>query len=280
MSGPGAAATPRSAGDAGPPAKDGTTVGAALRAAREAAGLSVEQVSATTRIRAAVVRDLEADRLSSSGGAVYARGHVRALARAVGLDPAPLVEQLDRATGTAPAPVGAVTPVPAPVPRTGALAVPRAAPPERRGPHWLVAAVVAGVVLIAIVVVGPTGGRDEPAETVRLVTGPAASESVSPPPPPVEQPPTAAPAPARAELAVRVAGGTSWMSVRSPTETVFEGEVGDGFAEVFRHPEQLRVVVGNAGVVRLVCAGTDAGPLGRPGAVRRLTCGVDGLAPS
>ena len=43
-------------------AVDGT-VGERLRAAREAAGLTVEQVSATTRIRPPVLRDLEADRL-------------------------------------------------------------------------------------------------------------------------------------------------------------------------------------------------------------------------
>ncbi|MBW8821870.1 MAG: helix-turn-helix domain-containing protein, partial [Streptomyces sp.] len=48
---------------------DDLTLGAALRRAREAAGLSVEDVSADTRIRATLVRDLEADRFTSSGGA-------------------------------------------------------------------------------------------------------------------------------------------------------------------------------------------------------------------
>jgi cytoskeletal protein RodZ len=108
--------------------------GAALRAAREAAGLSVEQVSESTRIRSALVRDLEADRFDSSGGAVYARGHLRALCRAVGTAPEPLVVLLDRRTGSSPEAVGHATPVAAPVTRTSGLAVPVPAPPERRGP--------------------------------------------------------------------------------------------------------------------------------------------------
>ena len=249
------------------------SLGAALRAAREAAGLSVDEVSASTRIRSQVVRDLEADRLTSSGGAVYARGHVRALCHAAGADPAPVVALLDRATGTSPAAIGEAVPLPAPVARTGALAVPRSAPPERRGPQWAVAAAIASVVLVALFVVG--AARDDEPETVRFVTAPTpvAVPSLVPTPP---APPLPA-APTGAELAVRVLDGTSWISVSSPTETVFEGLVRDGFTEVFTHPEQLRLVVGNAGAVSVTCAGTDSGPLGRAGAVLRLTCAPTGL---
>lgn len=253
--------------------------GQALRAAREAAGLSVEQVSESTRIRAALVRDLEADRFHSSGGAVYARGHLRALCRAVGTPPEPLVALLDRCTGSAVEPVGDAVPVPAPVARTSTLAVPVPAPPERRGPRWTAAAVVAGVTLVGVVVTSALVGAERRPEELRLLTGPAPSAALSaeaaPPPPP---PP--APAPITAELAVTVRGEESWISVSSPTETVFEGVVRDGFAEVFRHPEQLRLVVGNAGAVAVRCSGTDSGALGRRGAVQRLTCGVGGLVPA
>lgn len=255
-----------------------TGPGSALRAAREAAGLSVEQVSETTRIRATLIRDLEADRFASSGGAVYARGHLRALCRAVGTAPEPLVELLDRCTGISPEPVG--EPVPVRVARTGALAVPVAAPPERHGPRWTAAAVVAGVILAGAVVTSALAGGERPSEELRLLTAPtpaAVPSAAAPPPPP---PPPQPPAPPTAELDVRVSGGESWISVSSPTETVFEGVVRDGFAEVFRHPEQLRLVVGNAAAVQVRCAGTDAGALGPRGAVRKATCGLRGLAPA
>jgi len=77
------------------------SLGTALRSAREAAGATVEQVSADTRIRVTLIRDLEADRFASSGGAVYARGHLRAIASAVGADPAPLVARFDAEQGQA-----------------------------------------------------------------------------------------------------------------------------------------------------------------------------------
>jgi cytoskeleton protein RodZ len=51
-------------------------VGAVLAEARTARGLSVEDVAASTRIRATLVRAIENDDFSRSGGAVYARGHI------------------------------------------------------------------------------------------------------------------------------------------------------------------------------------------------------------
>lgn len=251
------------------------SLGAALRSAREAAGLTVDQVSATTRIRATLVRDLEADQLASSGGAVYARGHVRALARAVGVDPSPLVALLDRAVGEAPAEVA--TPVAlAPSRRTTLGPLPLSTAPDRRGPHWGAAGAVAAVVLVALFAVGSwLGDRPEPRDGLQLLTAPA--DSAPPPvaPPPAE--PAPPPAPAGAELALRISGGASWISVSSPTQVLFEGEVADGWAETFRDPSELRLRVGNAAAVHVTCAGADTGPAGATGQVRTVVCGAGGL---
>ena len=59
----------------------------ALQQARIAAGLTVDEVSTTTRVRVPIVQAIEQDDFSRCGGDVYARGHIRTLARAVGLDP-------------------------------------------------------------------------------------------------------------------------------------------------------------------------------------------------
>src|SRR5215207_3176431 len=77
-------------------ADDVRPIGAALTAAREARGLSVEDVAAATRIRASIVRSIERDDFSVCGGDVYARGHLRVIAQFVGTDPRPLVEEFDR----------------------------------------------------------------------------------------------------------------------------------------------------------------------------------------
>lgn len=64
------------------------TVGARLRAAREAQGLSVAEVAARTRVTQRFLEALEADRLDLLPSPTYASGFARAYARAVGLDQA------------------------------------------------------------------------------------------------------------------------------------------------------------------------------------------------
>jgi Helix-turn-helix domain len=72
-------------------------IGGALAEARSEAGLTVDEVSGRTRIRATIIRAIERDDYAVCGGDFYARGHIRAIARVVGTDPAPLIEQYDTA---------------------------------------------------------------------------------------------------------------------------------------------------------------------------------------
>ena len=52
-----------------------------LAQARETAGLTVEQISALTNIRVAVIKDLENNSVDICGGIAYARGHIRTIAK-------------------------------------------------------------------------------------------------------------------------------------------------------------------------------------------------------
>jgi len=70
-------------------------IGGALAEARTDAGLTIAQVSERTRIRETIVRSIELDDYSACGGDYYARGHIRAIARVVGADPVPLIEEYD-----------------------------------------------------------------------------------------------------------------------------------------------------------------------------------------
>ncbi|MBT2890600.1 RodZ family helix-turn-helix domain-containing protein, partial [Streptomyces sp. McG2] len=62
-------------------------IGRTLARARTEAGLGVDEVSAATRVRVPIIQAIEQDDFSRCGGDVYARGHIRTLARAVGIDP-------------------------------------------------------------------------------------------------------------------------------------------------------------------------------------------------
>ena len=66
-----------------------------LRQAREAAGLSVDQVADRLHMPARVVRSLEAEDWSRLGAPVFVRGQVRSYSRLLGLMTAPMMAALD-----------------------------------------------------------------------------------------------------------------------------------------------------------------------------------------
>jgi len=70
------------------------SIGATLAAARRRAGLTVSDVSQRTRVTEPIIRGIEQDDYAACGGDFYARGHIRAIARAVGEDPVPLIDEL------------------------------------------------------------------------------------------------------------------------------------------------------------------------------------------
>jgi cytoskeletal protein RodZ len=71
------------------------SIGATLAAARRRAGLTVSEVSQRTRVTEPIIRGIEHDDYAACGGDFYARGHIRAIARAVGEDPLPLIDEFD-----------------------------------------------------------------------------------------------------------------------------------------------------------------------------------------
>jgi cytoskeletal protein RodZ len=71
------------------------SIGATLAAARRHAGLTVPDVSQRTRVRETIIQGIEHDDYVACGGDFYARGHIRAIAEAVGTNPAPLIEEFD-----------------------------------------------------------------------------------------------------------------------------------------------------------------------------------------
>lgn len=73
------------------------SIGEGLAHARRQAGLSVTRVSERTCIRETIICGIERDDYSACGGDFYARGHIRAIAKAVGTDPVPLIEEYDAA---------------------------------------------------------------------------------------------------------------------------------------------------------------------------------------
>jgi len=247
------------------------SVGESLAAAREAARLSVEDVSRATRIRGALIREIEADGFDLCGGPVYARGHIRAIATHLGLDPAPLIADFDRSHA------GLAGPGAREIFEREVLAV-----PNRRGPNWTAAMAVAAAVLLVVAVTSlvtagdPTSGRVAEGVPSTLTTSaePSASAVAAPVVAATPGPDLAFIQPGGVFLRVRVPGGKCYVQVReggSRGPKLFEGTLETGAVKDFRSTKPLYLLLGNAGAVTLVVNGRDLGSPGRPGQVVRTT---------
>ena len=116
------------------------SIGDALAEGRRQAGLTITQVSQRTCIRETIIRGIERGDFSGCGGDFYARGHIRSIACAVGVNPEPLIAEYDATMG-APQAISAadvfqpVTPVKL---------------RERRRPNWTAAMALALSVLATL----------------------------------------------------------------------------------------------------------------------------------
>jgi cytoskeleton protein RodZ len=235
------------------------SVGEQLTAARVQAGLSIDDVSAATRIRPGLLTAMEDNDFSRCGGNFYARGHIRSIARVLKVDPEPLLSEYD-AAHAAPEPSRG---------RSNELADPgRLATVHPARPRW---AVVMGAILVGLLGWG----------MVRLFTLPSdveatASPSTSPPlvstSTPAAAPRPSTPGPSATSRVSPVKPGSVPKTVRVTIEAVgvgtyvrlrninglrlFSGTLRGGSAHSLTYGGRLDVMLGVPKNVRIYVNGT------------------------
>jgi cytoskeletal protein RodZ len=240
------------------------SIGQSLTAARERAGLTVEQVSDATRIRRTLVYAIEMDDFSRLGGDFYTRGHIRTIAVTVGADPDALLAEYDAEHDRVSAPRA-----------TEVFESETAARPERRGPNWS-AAMAAALVLVVIygviqVISDDGGGSDARAVRSDGASTLPRSAPASPSVVPSGGPSAVAQAPRDRVTVVLKAHDRSWVQVSTASgQELYQGLVQGGQARTFTDRNRLKLVVGDAGAVTLTVNGTAVGAPGRPGQVVRV----------
>ncbi|KUL48510.1 helix-turn-helix domain-containing protein [Streptomyces sp. NRRL S-1521] len=253
---------------------DEPSIGHVLRQARIKAELTVDAVSASTRVRVPIVQAIELDDFSRCGGDVYARGHIRALARAVGLDPAPLIARYDAGHGGHP---------PAPTPAAPLFEAERIRSEPRR-PNWTAAMVAAIVAVVGFV--GFTafngGGDGEGNGTRSMAEGAAPATSKAAEKPKPNKPADPKPDPSDSAIAgvprdkvtvkVTAADGRSWISAKDHNgRTLFDGVLEQGQAKTFQDKQKIDLILGDAGAIELYVNGKQVDNEFEPGQVERLT---------
>jgi cytoskeletal protein RodZ len=225
------------------------TVGQRLREAREAKGLSVEDVAAQTRIPTRHLQSLEASDWEKLPAATYSIGFAKNYAGAIGLDRGEIGEQLRAEMGGS---------------RPTAIypEVYETVDPARTMPKGLV---IGALGLLVLVVLGLSwlSNRsmrpDEQAAEASNVAAPAASVAV----------PAAAPAPATPTgPVILTATAPAWIQVTDNGQTLFSGELAAG--QTFSVPSTATAPLLKAGkpeALRINVGSTVAPPVGPAGKV-------------
>lgn len=219
------------------------TIGGRLRAAREARGLSLQDVANQTRIPVRHLQHVEQEAWDDLPGVTYCVGFARAYANAVGLDgPEYGREVRDQLGGTRR--------------RTPVAEYYEPADPARVPPRSL--AIIAGIVAIALVI-GYAFWRN----SQTIVDQPPAS------PPPVASAPPQAQAPAApqavaGQAVTLVATGDVWLRITDGTSgaSLYQGVLANG--QTFAIPATAQrplLRTGRPQLLRATVAGRDLGPL-------------------
>jgi len=246
-------------------------IGPRLVEARRRLRLSVDDLAERTRIRPHVIEAIETDDFSSSGGDVYARGHLRVLARVLGIDAEHLVGEYDARYSVGPVTARKVF--------EAELAGPvHSVRTTGRGPRW---SVLVAVVLVLVLVWGLARllvpGVEQPADGPGRSGQPDSTGAGSPE--------------SGADTAARFAGmgervrptrlrlvglpgsdGATPVVVRTDDgAVVFRGELAPGEVERLSVPGTATVVAPDAGAVAAAVNGRQAAPLGEVGEPARRT---------
>jgi cytoskeleton protein RodZ len=219
------------------------SVGDRLRAAREQAGLSLEDVATTTRIPTRHLESLETSDFARLPAPTYTVGFAKNYAAAVGLDREEIGDLLRGELGSTRPPNA-----------TPDLFEP--ADPARAMPRWLIFAAI-GALLLAVLIFQWLNARslDEPDNLV--------AENV---PAPAVANPAPAPAPAQAQGPVVVTATEQvWIQIKDGANTLREGllEPGQSF-EIPATAAAPVLTTGKPEALRIMVGTTVAPPVGPP----------------
>jgi cytoskeleton protein RodZ len=260
-------------------------VGARLRKAREAASLSIEDVSERLKMPVRVVQALEAEEWSRLGAPVFVRGQLRSYSRLLGL----VTSTTIAASGIAPI---------EPTPIVARSYTPRTKRLLEQGTRRLVYIVLTAAIVVPVWLatkphlmgrndVATVESLDAPASNTATVAVDAPGQDDAPvaqePTVVASMTPTLSPRQAAtADALVLRMTGDSWVQVTAPDgRTLEKGLLSAGQVRTFKSGEVGRITLGNASavVVQRGDRALDTAPFRRAN-VARFTVSSDGsLAP-
>ena len=223
-----------------------------LKAAREAAGLSVEQVSKKTNIRIGVIEDLEKNSVEVCGGIAYARGHIRSIARVIKADGDLLVAAIEAAQNLDSRKI------------IDQLYDNNIAdrPKEKKVMKFSTLAAFAAIVLaIGFVVSIALNNASTTNSKIQIKPSQSASPTAT----------ESSVATTGVNLVFTGVNGKTWIGIKDSTgKQIFDGQIKTGESQSFTDANSLNVTIGNAAAVKVTLNGSDLGVAGGYGEVVRF----------
>ncbi|MFT4082320.1 MAG: helix-turn-helix domain-containing protein [Nocardioides sp.] len=227
-------------------------IGPQLTVARTRIGLSIDTLAERTRIRPHVIEAMERDDFGPCGGDFYARGHLRTLARVLGIEAAPLLADYDERYASGPVNPRSVFEAELATGPTGTIRS------MRSGPNWsvLVAAVMAVVLIWSVARLITDGSSQSDAGGLSLENGSVSSPYSKG---------------AKVPVTLTAAGGGARVVVRGADGGIaFTGRLAYGETRTVKATAPVRVQTSD-GSLQVSIDGGEAEALGKTGKAAQKT---------
>ena len=265
-----------------------------LRREREMRGVTLQEISAATKISVRFLKSIENEEFSKLPGGLFSRSFVRAYARYLGLDEDPLLEEYQQAAKTrAEVDLSQFSP-PARI----------FSHPDRRSRHALWAIGIAAVLLVLGFTLWRHShrplqvrvGTKSPSHGAAAKTGPTSPPGASGPSTPsaalkpagrgvlaatstmVTEPTLPPVTDSDGKLVLQIAATEgSWVAIDADGKSVMQGVMDPNTVKTFKAGASFDVLTGNAQGVTLTLNGQTIKPLGREGEVKQIHLTWDSL---
>ena len=230
------------------------SLGEFLQGARESAGLSIDELSDRTSIRAGLLREIENNNFIHCGGDTYARGHLRNIAAVISVDAQTLIDLYNNEHSTE------VRNIHDMLVENNVTKIPT----ERKTISWKSLA-IASIVVLAVIAGGQiiiSNSKTTVSPTV--ITSPSATASAEPSPTSTQTQTTEVEPSVSGELSLTISAtrGNSNIDVVINGESLYKGPLFQGETKSFSAPNSISIYLSNAGDLDLTLNGEKIAPLG------------------
>ena len=252
------------------------SLGSVIRQARIDAGLSIDDLSERTSIRAGLLKEIESDDFTKCGGETYARGHLRNIAPLLKMDAGVLLELYENEQSMQPRRIQEM------LAENNVMTN----PVDKKTISWKT---LAGISLATLALLGAVqiiisnSKTTEISSPEAVATESATAEATNTPE--AQPTPTATSTPTTVRdtyssgtgVSVQVAAsrGNSWLFVSDANgTTLYSGQIRSGQNLNFSSSTRVSLKVGNAGAVDVSVNGKGAQQIGDDGEVITVSYGV------